>query len=52
MIYMLIFLLDLEHILAEFYTKYASKQEVMEWLTSHEWADAIPTENENEWMAV
>lgn len=43
--------LDLENILECFYSKHAIKQDLDEWLTNHEYADAIAPENENGWMA-
>ncbi|KAH8730057.1 hypothetical protein GQ44DRAFT_700747, partial [Phaeosphaeriaceae sp. PMI808] len=42
---------DLENSLKDFYSKHAIKQELDEWLTNHEYADAIAPENGNGWMA-
>ncbi|KAF2867441.1 hypothetical protein BDV95DRAFT_502720 [Massariosphaeria phaeospora] len=42
---------DLENILECFYSKHAMKQDLDEWLTSHEYSDAVAPENENGWMA-
>ncbi|KAF1828188.1 hypothetical protein BDW02DRAFT_635342 [Decorospora gaudefroyi] len=42
---------DLDNILDEFYSKYADKKDVDEWLMDHKYEDAIAAENEKEWMA-
>ncbi|KAH7389378.1 hypothetical protein DE146DRAFT_663917 [Phaeosphaeria sp. MPI-PUGE-AT-0046c] len=42
---------DLDDNLKCFYAKHAIKQNLDEWLTSHEYADAIAPENEDIWMA-
>ncbi|KAF1916857.1 hypothetical protein BDU57DRAFT_447727 [Ampelomyces quisqualis] len=41
----------LEIILGSFYSKHAIKQDLDEWLTNHEYANAIAPEDENRWMA-
>ncbi|KAF2799225.1 hypothetical protein K505DRAFT_404737 [Melanomma pulvis-pyrius CBS 109.77] len=42
---------DLNNILDEFYSTYADKRDVIEWLHDHKYENAIACENEREWMA-
>jgi len=41
----------MDNILDEFYSKYADKKDVNEWLMGHKYEDVIAAENEKEWMA-